>query len=194
MADANPILTHARVIRSRLRRDIRQHRRQWHYHVDRRRVWFDEQTRRAHRRLKQGLLPFLRQSSLLNLLTTPVIYSLAVPLALLDAWITLYQWSCFPIYGIARVPRRRYVVIDRQRLAYLNAIERANCMYCGYANGLIGYVREIAARTVQYWCPIRHARRIPEPHGHYQLFLDYGDARGYHDRLPDLRRRLRRAA
>ena len=194
MADANPILTHARVVRSRLRRDIRQRQRQWHYHVDRRRVWFDEQTRRAHRRLKQGLLSFLRQSSLPNLLTTPVIYSLAVPLALLDAWITLYQWSCFPIYGIARVPRRRYFVIDRQKLAYLNAIERANCMYCGYANGLIGYVREIAARTEQYWCPIRHARRIPEPHGHYQLFLDYGDARGYHARLPDLRRRLRRAA
>ena len=94
------------------------------------------------------------------------------------------------VYGIARVRRSDYVVMDRHHLAYLNAIEKINCEYCGYANGVFAYVREIAARTEQYWCPIRHARRIPAPHTRYRNFVDYGDAQGYHRRLIFLRRQL----
>ena len=125
------------------------------------------------------------------IVSAPIIYSLLIPFALLDAWVTLYQWICFPIYGIARVPRRKYFVIDRDKLAYLNAIEKGNCVYCGYATGAIAYVREIAARTEQYWCPIKHARPIPSPHSHYHLFFDYGDGRTYRHDLPKLRRALR---
>ncbi len=162
--------------------------------LHRRRVSFDEETRRAHRRLKQGLLAFFRHSSALNLLTTPVVYSLGVPLVLLDAWVTVYQWSCFPLYGIARVPRRPYFVVDRHKLAYLNAVEKLHCFLCSYATGLLTYVREISARTEQYWCPIKHAQPILQPHAHYQLFLDYGDAGAYHERLPALRQKMRPAA
>ena len=89
------------------------------------------------RLLKQRIPSFLRQGSLRNLLTTPIIYSLALPFLLLDAWVTAYQWVCFPIYGIDRVRRSRYLVIDRHKLRYLNAIEKANCVYCGYANGVL---------------------------------------------------------
>jgi len=60
------------------------------------------------------------------------------------------------------------------------------------ATGLLAYVREVAARTEQYWCPIKHARAAPAPHGHYQQFLDYGDARGYRRELPAIRRALSR--
>jgi hypothetical protein len=31
--------------------------------------------------------------------------------------------------------------------AYLNAIEKANCMYCSNANGMIAQVRTMAGRT-----------------------------------------------
>jgi hypothetical protein len=146
---------------------------------------------REARELRQSIPAFIRDSSVASLLTTPVIYSLLLPFALLDIWVTLYQWACFPIYGIARVRRRRYVVIDRHKLAYLNGIEKVNCVYCGYANGVVAYVREIAARTEQYWCPIRHARMIPTPHTRYHLFFDYGDAKAYRHALPRLRRALR---
>src|SRR4029079_2678571 len=98
--------------------------------------------------------------------TAPIIYSLVVPVAILDLWITVYQQLCFPVYGIARVRRSGYIVIDRHHLGYLNGIEKLNCMYCSYANGVFGYVREIAGRTEQYWCPIRHAKRIRNPHAH----------------------------
>lgn len=148
---------------------------------------------RGARRAASGdrsLAVFFRDGSVANLLTTPIIYSLALPFLLLDVWLTLYQTICFPIYGIARVRRRSFFVIDRHKLAYLNAIEKANCFYCSYAEGVVGFVREVLARTEQYWCPIKHARQIPIPHGHYQLFLDYGDAAGYRRDLPRLRSAL----
>lgn len=110
------------------------------------------------------------------ILTAPVIYAMIVPLALIDLFFTVYQTLCFGSYGIPRVDRRAYVVIDRQHLEYLNAFEKLNCVYCGYANGVIAYVREIAARTEQYWCPIKHARIAHGAHDRYAAFMEYGSA------------------
>lgn len=109
---------------------------------------------------------------------------------LLDVLVTLYQHICFPVYRIPLVRRREYIVIDRQHLVYLNAVEKFNCMYCGYSNGLIEYVREITSRTEQYWCPIKHARRTPDPHCRFNLFVDYGDAQNYNSQLQELREEL----
>ena len=88
--------------------------------------------------------------------------------------------------------RDDYIAIDRHRLGYLNAIEKLNCVYCGYSNGVIAYVREIAARTEQYWCPIKHARRVIGSHPRYAMFDDYGDAEGYQKRADELRALLAR--
>jgi hypothetical protein len=143
-------------------------------------------------RFRQSIPAYIREGSLLSLLTAPIIYSLIVPLVLLDIWTTAYQWICFPIYGVARVPRREYFAIDRRKLRYLNGIEKVNCTFCSYANGLIAYVREVAARTEQYWCPIKHDRVIRAPHQRYHVFFDYGDARGYRRGLITLRHTLRR--
>lgn len=122
------------------------------------------------------------------LLTTPVIYSLVLPLALLDLCVSLYQWICFPLLGIERVGHRGYFTIDRHRLTYLNVLEKMNCTYCSYANGVLAYTREVAARTETYWCPIKHARPVRDPHARYQAFVEFGDASGYRRRLPNLRR------
>jgi hypothetical protein len=64
-------------------------------------------------------------------------------------------------------------------------------MFCAYANGLIGYVREVSSRTEQYWCSIKHALRVPDPVHRYYEFLEYGDADGYRARLCEFRDRLR---
>ena len=181
------LLLRFRAAEAAVVRDARRQRALWQYRLTRGKVQFDLDVRRAHRRLKQGLVSFLRESSVPNALTAPLVYSLVVPLALADLWITLYQWLCFPIYGISRVRRRDYFVLDRHRLGYLNAIEKINCTFCSYANGLIAYIREIAARTEQYWCPIKHGRRVRAPHAAYPLFADYGDAAGYRERGPALR-------
>lgn len=163
----------------------------WHYRIDAGRVHFEHDIRAAHRRMKQGIIRFLRRSYILNILTAPLIYGMFVPIALLDLSLSIYQAVCFRVYGISRVSRSAYVVIDRQYLEYLNGIEKLNCVYCGYANGVFAYVREIAARTEQYWCPIRHARRVQAPHAHYRNFVDYGDAEGYQKELEQLRRALK---
>ena len=131
------------------------------------------------------------RDSVRALLTMPLIYSLTLPFVLLDLWVTAYQWICFPLYGIRRVARRRYFAFDRHQLPYLTLLERANCSYCSYANGVIAYVREVAARTEQYWCPIKHRAALPDPHRRYQRFIEYGDARAYHRGTGHLRRSLR---
>lgn len=165
-------------------------RRQFNYTLEGHRVRFASEVRRIHRMYQVGLLRYFAQARPLNILTAPVIYSMSLPLALIDVTITLYQHICFRAYGIARVRHRDYIIIDRHQLAYLNAIEKFNCVYCSYANGLMAYAREIVARTEQYWCPIKHAQRIPSAHPYYSDFAEYGDAAHYHDKLALLRQEL----
>ena len=181
---------HIEHLERELDEELREARARWRYRIDRGRVRFEREARQAQRRLKQRVPSFLRESQPLNALTAPMIYSLVVPIALLDLWLSVYQAVCFRMYGIARVRRSAYVVIDRHHLAYLNGIEKLNCVYCSYANGVFAYAREIAGRTEQYWCPIKHAKRPRATHGHYRDFVDFGDAAGYKKALLRLRAEL----
>jgi hypothetical protein len=132
-----------------------------------------------HRLLKISSWRHLRNTPWLVILSSPLIYACALPFLMLDAAVAVYQLVCFPIYGIPKVPRKDYLVFDRGRLAYLNTIEKVGCIYCSYANGLLALVSEIAARTEQHFCPIKHARRLARTHSRYATFLPYGDARAY---------------
>jgi len=186
------LLERMAVLERQVQVELNRAREDWRYRIEAGRVRFEHDVHAAHKRLKQSVPRFLRESDAIKIATAPVIYSLVLPIALLDLWVTVYQAICFRAYGIARVKRSAYVVIDRQHLAYLNGIEKLNCVYCGYANGVFAYAREIAGRTEQYWCPIRHARHVPAPHPHYRRFVDYGDADGYKRRLIPLREELSR--
>lgn len=161
------------------------------YRLEGTRVEFENHVRAAHERMRMHVLTWLARSQLRNILSAPFIYAMFLPFVLLDLFITVYQAVCFRLYRIPRVPRSRYIIVDRHKLFYLNSIQQLNCVYCGYANGLIAYVREIAARTEQYWCPIKHARRVTGSHGRYAHFLDFGDAEDFEAKLQDLRRQLR---
>ncbi len=146
-------------------------------------VVFKPATLRQHLELKTGLLDYLLGLPFLFLLTVPVIYSMVVPIVLLDLAVMLYQAICFPIFGIERVRRRDYMVLDRRHLVYLNGLEKFNCLYCSYANGMIGFIREVTARTEKVWCPIKHAQRVHYAHSYYAKFSDYGDATAHRDWL-----------
>ena len=186
------LLAHLAQLEREVEHELNRARDQWRYRVEAGRIRFEHDVHLAHERLKQRIPQYIRESSPLNILTAPIIYSMVVPIALIDASFTIYQGLCFPLYGISRVRRSVYIAaVDRRHLAYLNAIEKLNCVYCGYANGVLAYVREIAGRTEQYWCPIRHAKPVRESHAHYLEFVDYGDAEGYHRRLPMLREKLK---
>lgn len=160
------------------------------YRVAGRRVEFEQAVAEKHRELRQGIIQFLRTSPWPTLLTSPFIYGMVVPIAFLDASVTIYQLICFSVWRVPRAKRRDYVIIDRHKLAYLNAIEKLNCVYCEYANGVIALTREVAARTEQYWCPIRHSRRPLGTHERVREFLDYGDAEGWRTKLAEIRAKI----
>ena len=147
---------------------------------------------RAHRPTRTGLWTYVIRGDIATIVTAPVVYSVVIAFAVLDLWVTLYQAVCFRAWGIRRVRRRRYLVINRHKLGYLNGIEKLNCLYCSYTNGVIAYTREVAARTEQYWCPIRYRTRLRDPHKRYTAFVPYGDAAAYHSQLPLLRERLKK--
>jgi hypothetical protein len=155
---------------------------------DRKRVELAGEFLRQQRRYKVGLFRFLRRSRLLVALTAPIIYAGWVPFLLMDLFVSVYQAICFPIYKIPKVRRADYLVFDREGLPYLNIIEKINCFYCAYGNGIAAYTREVAARTEQYWCPIKHARCLKGAHERYPHFHDYGDAVAYQQGVERLSR------
>ena len=166
-------------LRQALEAEIEERRETWRYRIEHGRAVFEAGARQRHRELREGLAGYIGRARLSVVVTAPFIYALIVPFALLDLFVSLYQAVCFPVYGIPKVRRADHIIIDRHMLAYLNGLQKLNCVYCGYANGLISYVREIAGRTEAHWCPIKHARGVADPHPHYDAFCDFGDAEGF---------------
>lgn len=156
--------------------------------LEQKRAQLAEDFLRQQRRYKTGLFRFLIRTRFLVALTSPVIYLGWIPFLLMDLFVTVYQAVCFPIYRIPKVKRSDYLVFDREDLPYLNLIEKFNCFYCSYGNGIAAYTREVAARTEQYWCPIKHARRLRHAHDRYPKFFDHGDAEAFRQGLNRLRR------
>lgn len=188
--DINEIIEEIRRLDDQLEAYWDTLRSQFHYSLKGKKIQFEEAANRAHKRFRTGLLGYILRAPLSHLVTAPIIYSMIIPLCLLDLFLLIYQHTCFRAYGIKRVDRRDYIVIDRHRLSYLNGLEKLNCVYCGYGNGLIAYSREIIARTEQYWCPIKHARKSRGKHGRYYRFAEYGDAENYRKQLLELREDL----
>ena len=150
------------------------------------RVEFEQSVKEAHKKVKIGLIKWLGNRPI-NLLTAPIIYGMIFPMLLLDLCVSFYQATCFPIYKIPKVKRSDYIIFDRHHLSYLNWIEKSHCMYCTYGNGLLAYATEIIARTEQYFCPIKHARKMMGRHARYATFVEYGDATDYHTKLEQFR-------
>lgn len=181
------LLARITSLEDELRTALREQETHLFFHFKGKRIEFETTIRQTHRKLKMGLWRWIVTDRPQNFITGPIIYSLIVPIAFLDLCVTLYQAICFPIYRIAKVRRDHYIAIDRQHLEYLNVIERLHCTYCAYANGLLAYTCEIAARTEQYFCPIKHAHRIFVSPARYERFLAYGEAADYHAKLEEFR-------
>lgn len=187
------LATAIRALERQLEEALARRRIEINYKVHEGVVHFEQVIIARHRLLKTRLSSYLFEARPAMILTAPFIYALIIPLLLLDLFVGVYQTTCFPVYGIPRVFRRDYLAFDRGHLAYLNAIEKLNCAYCSYANGLLAYVREVASRTEEYWCPIKHARRVLGVHSRYNRFVDYGDADAYRHELERLRAKARSA-
>jgi hypothetical protein len=164
------------------------------YRVKNRTVTFQKETLEKHKKLRKSVYRFLIEASIMSYVVAPVIYSMIIPATIMDIFASLYQMICFPVYGIPKVKRTEYIALDRRKLKYLNWIERINCDFCSYFNGIISYVREIASRTEQYFCPIRHALHVRGLNARHAKFLPYGEADDFRARFAQLRKEVRETA
>ena len=176
-----------KALEKELRNVLAEKEKAFEYTIANGKAYFEQAVLRRHKGLKKWLPTYLIQSSFLAYLTAPVIYSGIVPFLLLDLFLTVYQGICFPVYGIPKVRRIDYILFDRGSLGYLNLLERLNCAFCSYGNGLFAYATEIAARTEQHWCPIKHSARLRAPHSRYGHFFDCGDAQAYAKQVETVR-------
>ena len=186
----NEILEEIMELEKKVQEEIRRKEEEFQYRIRKGRVIFGEETVQFQKTFSRTIGRYLRDARLLNALTAPVIYPMVIPALITDLCVSIYQFICFPIYGIPKVKRSNHIVLDRHYLKYLNLIEKVNCDYCSYFNGLSSYISEVAALTEQYWCPIKHASGRARPHSRYRLFVDYGDAEGYRSKLDALRRKF----
>ena len=119
-----------------------------------------------------------------HILTAPFLFFAVVPIALLDLYIEIYHRFSFPFYHIPYVKRRKYIKIDRHKLSYLNVVQKTNCVYCGYVNGVIHYWSAIIGETENYWCSIKHQENdgFISPK-HHKEFLDYSNEEGFDEQF-----------
>lgn len=184
------LLERIKRAQAELLNEIQNRQQQFFYYIQKKKIRFEPNIKKQHRYLAKSLLRYILGANLLNILTAPFVWLCLFPALFLDIVVSLYQMVCFPVYGIPKVKRSEYLIIDRQYLAYLNILEKLNCVFCSYFGGLIAYVGEIAARTEQYWCPIKHAHALKTIHDRYHNFLDYGDANAYCNSLEKVRKRF----
>jgi hypothetical protein len=181
------IIDRIKRLEKELTAEIQKKQEEFFYTLRGKKVLFEEEIKRRHRKYVTSWYLYLLHARIFNILTTPIIWACFFPAVFLDLMVTLYHQLCFPVYGIPKVRRSDYIALDRHSLKYLNPIEKANCAYCGYFTGLMAYLQEIAARTEQYWCPIKHARKMAAIHSRYGKFLEFGDAEAYKKHLEKLR-------
>lgn len=187
-APLDSLLEQMRVLENKILQELKRNEQEFFYEVRQGKVRFTEEARARHKLLVKRFVHYIRDSRFFIIATTPVIWSCILPVIFMDLVMSVYQAICFPIYGIPKVKRGDYIILDRRRLAYLNWAEKMNCEYCAYTNGVLACASEIAARTEQYWCPIKHALRMKSMHSRYRFFFDYGDAEHYRQQIEIVRR------
>ena len=181
------LLDKIKNLETELIEELQKQEKEFSYEVRKRRVHFEKNVIIRHKEYAKRIFNYIYDAPLRHIVSAPIIWMCLIPSLLIDVTISLYQAICFPIYGIPKVKRQDYIVFDRQYLHYLNLIEKINCAYCSYVNGLLAYIQEIAARTEQFWCPIKHAKRIKTLHSRYQKFVNYGDAAIYRSKIEMVR-------
>ena len=151
-------------------------------------IKFEKEIFDSQKQNMMHLWDWFREIPLLQLLSAPVVYMMIVPAIVLDIMLFIYGYVVSRVFKIKFGKRSDYIVFDRQYLGYLNVVEKLNCLYCAYFNGLMQYASSIAARTEFYFCPIKHVKKIAYKHEFYHTFLPYGNGNEYQKKLKDLRK------
>jgi len=186
----NDLVGRIKALENELESELDLAREHLRYRLENKRIRFEQDVLARQRQFKVNLFRYALFPKWQHVVTAPFIYALLPIMLLLDLFASLYQAVSFPLLGIPKVKRSDYLIFDRRYLAYLNLLEMVNCAYCSYGTGLLAYLREVVARTEQYWCPIKHAERVLDTHAHYRKFVEYGDAEQFRRELDKIRREI----
>lgn len=183
------ILDEIEAMKVKLGEEIAEQEKNLSYEIQNGYVQFEKDVFKKQKENMKNLLAWFREIPLLHLLSSPLIYAMVIPAILFDIILFIYQQVIFRIYKFKPIKRSDYIIYDHQYLGYLNSIEKLNCLYCSYFNGLMQYASAIASRTEYYFCPIKHAKKVTYQHDYYDLYFTYGDGDGYQSKLKELRER-----
>lgn len=150
----------------------------WFFY-DQWKIFFDHKAQKYQKKFRIPLVRYIIPKNYKHILSIPFIYGMIFPALFLDICLLIYQQSAMRLYWIPRVQRADYIQFDRKHLKYLNLLQKINCIYCSYVNGLFQYAVEIAGRTEKYWCPIKSARRKVGGHNWEEYFAEYGDPEAF---------------
>ena len=181
------IVEEIEVMKLKLAEEVAQHENHISYEIKNGYVTFEKEVLAKQKENMKNLLTWFREVPLLHFLAAPLIYAMVIPAILFDVLLFVYQQIVFRVFKFTFVRRSDYILFDHQYLGYLNPIEKLNCLYCSYFNGLMLYASAIAGRTELYFCPIKHAKKVVSQHKYYDKFLSYGDEEEYQEKLKVVR-------
>jgi len=176
------------MMKKKLGKEIDKEEEYVNYEIGNGHIKFEKEIFKRQKENMMHLWDWFSEIPLAQLLSAPVVYMMIVPAVLFDMMLFVYQNVVSRVFNIKFGKRSDYIVFDRQYLGYLNVVEKLNCLYCAYFNGLMQYASSIAARTEFYFCPIKHAKKIVYKHEHYDTFLSYGDGDAYQIKLKKIRK------
>lgn len=156
-------------------------------------ITFEKDIFEQQREKMKNILNYLKDVPFFHLISSPLIYLMILPAIIFDVMLFFYQQVIFRIYKFEFIKRSEFIIFDRHYLAYLNPIEKLNCLYCSYFNGLMHYAAEISAKTELYFCPIKHAKKIAYKHQYYHQFLTYGDEHDFQEKFQELREKVQKS-
>lgn len=148
-------------------------------------IIFFEKFKEKNKAFRIPVWKYIIPKDIRHCISMPFIYMMIIPAVILDVFITIYNLTAIPLYRIPRIKRKDHFIYDRQYLDYLNVLQKINCLYCSYVNGLFSYASEIGARTERYWCPIKAAHNPKSYHSFYKDFADYGNPEEWNKKFND---------
>jgi len=181
------------AMKVKLGEEIAQQEKDISYEIQNGYVKFEKEVFDRQKKNMKNLWAWFSEIPLLHLLSSPLVYAMIIPAMFLDIMIFIYCQVVSRVFKIEFDKRSNYIVFDRQYLGYLNSIEKLNCMYCSYFNGLIQYASVIASRTELYFCPIKHAKKIAYKHEYYDAYFQYGDENEYQKKLKEIRKKFQKS-
>lgn len=150
-------------------------------------------SRELKRYKEQIALQKLHEKQLTNikyLLSTPFIYGMIVPMLFFHILIEIYHRVCFYLYDMEYIDYRNHFRFDRHRIGGISPLQKFNCIYCEYGNGLASFTKEVIGKTEAFWCPIKHEDSPESPHAYYQQFMEYGNGRNFEEKRETVREKL----